>query len=89
MINAINQLFTDECYELVPAQPISSSTPDFHAMLQGEKRAYEVVGALRMSPDEVLPGYNKLVEMEKVLGDIGGVRPSRPSDAGTPSLRHT
>lgn len=69
MLNDVNQLLTDECYSLVPVQPIGTVTPDFHGRREGEKRVYEIVGVLCMSPDGVVPGYNQLVEMEKVLGD--------------------
>ncbi|GEM_PF-5554904 len=81
MLGSVHEMLTDVCYETVAPGQVGSVTPDFRARRQGEKCAYEIVGVLCMSPDEVIKAYEKLVEMEKALGNKGRVCHGSPPDA--------
>lgn len=68
MLSAAAEMFTDCCYETQPVTPIGGVTPDFRAQRKADSSTYDIVGLLCMAPEDVLPAYHKLVEMEKVLG---------------------
>ena len=68
MLSAAAEMLTDCCYETQPVTPIGGVTPDFRAQRKADSKTYDIVGLLCMAPEDVLPAYHKLVEMERALG---------------------
>ncbi|MBI2857746.1 MAG: hypothetical protein HYX90_01605 [Chloroflexi bacterium] len=69
MVTAISCLLSEVGYEMLPVEQVGGATPDFRARRTEGAVTYEVLGVLCMKPDESKSCYDKMTEMEGVLGD--------------------
>lgn len=69
MIDLVARFLDEIGYENVPVSQVGSVIPDFHWRRTEGGITYDLLGVLAMAPDEVFGCYEKLAEMQDVMGE--------------------
>jgi len=69
MLAMLRDLLESVGYEMLPPNSAGSAVPDFYGRRLEGAREHNVAGVLCMSPEEASGAYDRLVELQKVMGD--------------------
>lgn len=69
MLAMVRDMLESVGYEMLPPDGSGSAAADFLAKRAEGTREHKVAGVLCMSPDEATGSYDRLVELQKTMGD--------------------